>query len=53
MGTTIRIILFRAVNVGGTAKLPMAELRELAAELGATDVQTHIQSGKATSCQCT
>jgi len=45
MGTTIRIIMLRAVNVGGTAKLPMAELRELAAELGATDVQTYIQSG--------
>lgn len=45
MGTTIRIIMLRAVNVGGTAKLPMAELRELAAELGATDVQTYIRSG--------
>ena len=38
------IILLRAVNVGG-AKLPMAELRELAAELGATDVSTFIASG--------
>ncbi len=37
--------LFRAVNVAGTAKLPMAELRALAAELGATDVQTYIASG--------
>ncbi|MFN4001715.1 DUF1697 domain-containing protein [Microcella sp.] len=37
--------LFRAVNVGGTAKLPMAELRALAAELGATDVQIYIASG--------
>ena len=37
--------MLRAVNVGGTAKLPMAELRELAAKLGATDVQTYIQSG--------
>jgi uncharacterized protein (DUF1697 family) len=36
---------FRAVNVGGTAKLPMAELRALAAELGATEVQTYIASG--------
>jgi len=39
------VFLFRAVNVGGTAKLPMAELRALAVELGATDVQTYIASG--------
>jgi uncharacterized protein (DUF1697 family) len=38
------IVLLRAVNVGG-AKLPMAELRELAADLGATDVSTFIASG--------
>jgi uncharacterized protein (DUF1697 family) len=38
------VILLRAVNVGG-AKLPMAELRELAADLGATDVSTFIASG--------
>ena len=39
------VFLFRAVNVGGTAKLPMAELRALAAELGATEVHTYIASG--------
>ncbi|WP_439564782.1 DUF1697 domain-containing protein [Microcella sp.] len=39
------VFLVRAVNVGGTAKLPMAELRALAAELGATEVQTYIASG--------
>ncbi len=39
------VFLFRAVNVGGTAKLPMAELRALATELGATEVQTYIASG--------
>ena len=39
------VFLFRAVNVGGTAKLPMADLRALAAELGATEVQTYIASG--------
>ncbi|WP_207842844.1 DUF1697 domain-containing protein [Williamsia soli] len=39
-----RIVLIRAVNVGG-AKLPMAELRELAIDLGATDVSTYIASG--------
>lgn len=41
--TTV-VVLLRAVNVGG-AKLPMAELRELAADLGATDVSTFIASG--------
>lgn len=39
-----RVVLIRAVNVGG-AKLPMAQLRELASELGATDVTTYIASG--------
>jgi uncharacterized protein (DUF1697 family) len=38
------VALLRAVNVGGR-KLPMAELRELAAELGWGGVQTYIQSG--------
>ena len=40
----MRIHLLRAVNVGG-AKLPMAELREVATELGAVDVSTYIASG--------
>ena len=39
-----RVMFIRAVNVGG-AKLPMAELRELATDLGATDVSTYIASG--------
>jgi len=39
-----RIVLLRAVNVGG-AKLPMAELREMASDLGATNVSTYIASG--------
>ena len=39
-----RIVLLRAVNVGG-AKLPMADLRAIAADLGATDVETYIASG--------
>lgn len=34
----------RAVNVGG-ARLPMAELRGLATELGASKVSTHLASG--------
>jgi len=40
-----RIILIRAINVGGTARLPMADLRAIAAELGATDISTYIASG--------
>ncbi len=39
-----RIILLRAVNVGG-APLPMARLREIAEDLGASDVSTYIASG--------
>lgn len=39
-----RIVLLRAVNVGG-AKLPMADLRAMAEDLGATDVATYIASG--------
>lgn len=41
---SIRIILLRAVNVGG-ATLPMADLRALAADLGASEVSTYIASG--------
>ncbi|GAA3705118.1 DUF1697 domain-containing protein [Gordonia hankookensis] len=39
-----RVVLIRAINVGG-AKLPMADLRAMAAELGATKVSTYIASG--------
>jgi uncharacterized protein (DUF1697 family) len=39
------IALLRAVNVGGTGKLPMAELREMCAEIGFQDVRTYIASG--------
>lgn len=41
---SVRIVLLRAVNVGG-AQVPMAQLRSIAAELGATDVSTYIASG--------
>ena len=41
-----RVILLRAVNVGG-AKLPMADLREIMTDLGATNVRTYIASGNA------
>lgn len=39
-----RVIMLRAVNVGG-AQLPMADLRAMATELGATDVSTYIATG--------
>lgn len=39
------IALLRAVNVGGTGKLPMAELREMCAAAGFQDVRTYIASG--------
>jgi uncharacterized protein (DUF1697 family) len=39
------IALLRGVNVGGHNKLPMAQLRSLAADAGFSDVRTHIQSG--------
>ena len=37
--------LLRAINVGGTGKLPMTELRELCAGCGLEDATTYIQSG--------
>ena len=39
------VALLRAVNVGGTGKLPMAELRALCEEAGFADVRTYIASG--------
>lgn len=41
----VYIALLRSVNVGGTNKLPMAEVRLLFTSLGYRDVQTYIQSG--------
>jgi uncharacterized protein (DUF1697 family) len=35
----------RGVNLGGAKKVPMADLRALAADLGYTDVATYINSG--------
>ena len=43
----VKYLLLRGVNVGAHRKLPMADLRAILAELGARDVQTHIQSGNA------
>ncbi len=42
---TVFIGLLRAVNVGGTGKLPMADLRDLCAGLGFRRVRTYIASG--------
>lgn len=42
---SIHIALLRAVNVGGTGKLPMAQLRAICEALGFEDVQTYIASG--------
>jgi uncharacterized protein (DUF1697 family) len=41
------VILLRAVNVGSTGKLPMADLRKLLERLGYSNVETYIQSGNA------
>jgi uncharacterized protein (DUF1697 family) len=37
--------LLKGINVGGRNKIPMAQLRELVAGLGFSDVATHLQSG--------
>ncbi len=42
---TIWIALLRAVNVGGTGKLSMADLRSLCEAAGLTKVRTYIASG--------
>ncbi|HEY2247436.1 MAG TPA: DUF1697 domain-containing protein [Bradyrhizobium sp.] len=39
------VALLRAVNVGGTGKLPMSELKAICEELGFTSVRTYIASG--------
>ena len=42
---TVRIALLRAVNVGGTGRLAMADLRDFFGELGFGNVRTLIQTG--------
>ena len=42
---TTHIALLRAVNVGGTGKLPMADLRSLCEAAGFSNVKTYIASG--------
>jgi uncharacterized protein (DUF1697 family) len=39
------IALLRAVNVGGTGKLPMADVRSMCLDAGFTRVETYIASG--------
>lgn len=39
------VALLRAVNVGGTGKLPMADLREMCERIGFINVRTYIASG--------
>ena len=39
------VALLRAVNVGGTGKLPMTELKAICEKLGFTPVRTYIASG--------
>ncbi len=39
------VVLLRAVNVGGTGKLPMAELRVMCEAAGFAEVRTYIASG--------
>ena len=42
---TAYVALLRAVNVGGTSKLPMSDLRRIADTLGLGDPSTYIASG--------
>jgi uncharacterized protein (DUF1697 family) len=42
---TAFIALLRAVNVGGTGKLPMTELKAMCEAAGFTEVRTYIASG--------
>lgn len=41
------VALLRAVNVGGTGKLPMTDFRQVLEGLGYHNVETYIQSGNA------
>ena len=42
-----KALLIRGINVGGGNRLPMADLKAMLSELGASDVQTYIASGNA------
>ncbi|MEU9638720.1 DUF1697 domain-containing protein [Streptomyces tendae] len=45
--TTMYATLLRGINVGGSRKVPMADLRALLTSLGHEAVRTHLQSGQA------
>ncbi|MHC3469718.1 DUF1697 domain-containing protein [Streptomyces sp. 7R007] len=45
--TTTYAALLRGINVGGSRKVPMAELRQLMNGLGYDGVRTYLQSGQA------
>jgi uncharacterized protein (DUF1697 family) len=42
---TVYVARLRAINVGGTGKLPMTKLKTICTDLGFEDVRTCIQSG--------
>ena len=42
---TTYVALLRAVNVGGTSKLPMSDLKRIAGEIGLENPRTYIASG--------
>jgi uncharacterized protein (DUF1697 family) len=42
---TVFVALLRAVNVGGTGKLPMTDLKRICEKLGFANVRTYIASG--------
>jgi uncharacterized protein (DUF1697 family) len=44
-GVLTHVALLRGINVGGRNKIAMADLRDIVASLGHTDVATYIQSG--------
>lgn len=47
MRMTTYAALLRGINVGGSKKIPMADLRALLTGLGHEDVRTYLQSGQA------
>lgn len=46
-GMATWVALLRGVNVGRSARLSMADLRRVLGSLGASEVETHLQSGNA------
>ena len=42
---SVHVALLRAVNVGGTGSLPMADLKAICEGLGFSGIKTYIQSG--------